>query len=125
MVRRARPDAYLVTTAAQSPQEELAARQRRYLITMGLRVFFFILAIVLYEVLPAAHAVRLVAAGLATILPWIAVVAANAGPQRKPGLMSGYRPAEQRPAIGAGSAEDGRDRAPVVSESSAPRSPGR
>lgn len=124
MARKRGSDAFLVTTVAQSPQEEIAARQRRYLITMGLRVFFFILAIVLYEVLPAAGAVRLVAAGLATILPWIAVVAANAGPQRKPGLMSGYRPVD-RPAIGSAESPDRPGAEVEVSGSSGRRSPGR
>jgi peptidoglycan/LPS O-acetylase OafA/YrhL len=110
---RRKTDAYLVTTAAQSPQEELAARERRYLWTMGIRVFFFIAAILLYEFLPGAGAVRLVAAGLAMILPWIAVVAANAGPTRKPGLEGPYR-VPTPPAIGGPSAPD---TAPVTAES--------
>lgn len=93
-----RQEPYLVTTAAQSPAEEINARQRRYLWTMGIRVFCFILAILLYEFLPAVGPVKLVVAALATILPWIAVVAANAGPTRKPGLPESYRP-QPPPAI--------------------------
>lgn len=100
VARPKRSTAYLVTTAAQSPQEELAARERRYLWTMGLRVLFFIVAVLLYELLPTARAIRLVAAGLAMVLPWIAVVAANAGPVRKPGLRRAYR-APPQPAVGA------------------------
>ena len=70
----------LVTTAAKSPRQEQRERERRYLLTMGLRVACFILAIVLFEVGPRWLAVIAVAGSL--ILPWIAVVAANAGPRR-------------------------------------------
>ena len=70
----------LVTTARKSPREELAQRERRYLITMGIRVVCFILAIVLFGVGLRWVAAFAVAGSL--ILPWVAVVAANAGPRR-------------------------------------------
>jgi hypothetical protein len=89
-VREQKP--VLVTTAPENPRDELAARQRRYLITMGIRVGCFILAVVLYTAVPGAPAVRLVAAVLAMVLPWVAVVAANAGPQRKHGRPSTFVP---------------------------------
>jgi hypothetical protein len=73
----------LVTTAPENPRDELAARQRRYLITMGIRVGCFALAVLLYTLVPGAPVVRLIAAVLAMVLPWVAVVAANAGPQRR------------------------------------------
>lgn len=74
-----RDEAVLVTTAGRNPGEERRDRERRYLITMGLRVVAIIVAIVL-----ARGWVRIVAIALSLILPWIAVVAANAGPTRKP-----------------------------------------
>lgn len=67
----------LVTTARKSPREEQRERERRYLITMGIRVVCFILAIVL-----ARGWLRAVAVALALVLPWVAVVIANAGPKR-------------------------------------------
>lgn len=70
----------LVTTARKSPQDELRERQRRYLITMGIRVVCFILAIVLFGIGQRWIAAFAVAGSL--ILPWVAVVAANAGPRR-------------------------------------------
>jgi len=70
----------LVTTVAKSPRQEQRERERRYLFTMGLRVLCFILAIVFFEVGPRWLAAIAVAGSL--ILPWIAVVAANAGPRR-------------------------------------------
>jgi Protein of unknown function (DUF3099) len=72
----------LVTTAAKSPVQERRERERRYLLTMGLRVLCFIAAIVLFAVGP--RWAGLVAAAASLILPWVAVVAANAAPKRNP-----------------------------------------
>jgi Flp pilus assembly protein TadB len=68
-----RDEVVLVTTAARSPRDERRDRERRYLITMGIRVVAFVVAIVV-----ARGWVRVVAVALALVLPWIAVVAANA-----------------------------------------------
>lgn len=73
----------LITTAPPSPAKERDARERRYLITMGIRLVCFILAIVLFSLGWRFLAGFAVAGSL--ILPWIAVVAANAGPARSPG----------------------------------------
>jgi Protein of unknown function (DUF3099) len=79
-VRHVDEDTFLVTTAGKSPREELRQRTRRYLVTMGIRVVCFILAIVLYELDLHWEAAFAIAGSL--ILPWVAVVAANAGPTR-------------------------------------------
>jgi Flp pilus assembly protein TadB len=83
----------LVTTAGISPREERRARERRYLITMGVRVVAFIVAIVF-----ATGWIRVIAVILALVLPWVAVVMANAGPKRgevaRPSLYTGERPRE-------------------------------
>lgn len=73
-------ESFLVTTAGKSPRQELRERTRRYLVTMGIRVVCFILAIVLFE-LNLHWAAGFAVAG-SLILPWVAVVMANAGPQR-------------------------------------------
>jgi hypothetical protein len=70
----------LITTAPPNPAEERRARERRYLITMGLRLVCFILAIVLFGLGLRVIAAFAVAGSL--ILPWVAVIAANAGPTR-------------------------------------------
>jgi small neutral amino acid transporter SnatA (MarC family) len=83
----------LVTTAAKSPREEQRDRQRRYLLTMALRVVCLVLAIVLFGVGLRWLAAFAVAGSL--VLPWIAVVAANAGPRRtveRPALYARRRP---------------------------------
>jgi Flp pilus assembly protein TadB len=83
-------DPILVTTAPVNPADERRTRERRYLITMAIRVIAFILAIVL-----ASGWVRVIAIALALVLPWVAVVVANAGPVRRerqrPSLLSGHR----------------------------------
>jgi hypothetical protein len=83
----------LVTTAPISPRDERRGRERRYLITMGVRVVAFIVAIVF-----ATGWIRVIAVALALVLPWIAVVMANAGPMRRapetPSLYTGEKPRE-------------------------------
>jgi Flp pilus assembly protein TadB len=83
----------LVTTAPISPREDRRSRERRYLITMAVRVVAFIVAIVF-----ATGWIRVIAVMLALILPWVAVVMANAGPLRRepetPSLYTGEKPRE-------------------------------
>src|SRR3954451_1747819 len=62
-----------ITTAATSRNEDIAARQRRYLFSMSLRTVCFVLAIVFRE----TWLMWVFIAG-ALILPYIAVVMANA-----------------------------------------------
>lgn len=79
----------LVTTAATSPAEERRDRERRYLITMGMRVVAILIAIIF-----ATGWVRVAAVAASLVLPWIAVVAANAPTKRKaaaPSLYDGPR----------------------------------
>lgn len=88
----------LVTTAGRSPREEQRERERRYLITMALRLVCFILAIVLFGVGLPWVAAFAVAGSL--ILPWVAVVAANAGPRRtveRPSLLRRSGPRQLPP----------------------------
>jgi hypothetical protein len=98
----------LITTAPTSPAQERRDRERRYLITMGLRLVCFILAIVLFGVGLRWLAAFAVAGSL--ILPWVAVVAANAGPKRTaepaPSLYAKRKAAE----LESGSADGRSDR---------------
>src|SRR4051794_36595528 len=81
----------LVTTAPVSPRDERRQRERRYLITMAVRLVAFVVAVVF-----ATGWVRVVAVILALVLPWVAVVFANAGPtkptRKAPSLYAGDRP---------------------------------
>ncbi|HWJ83473.1 MAG TPA: DUF3099 domain-containing protein [Nocardioides sp.] len=73
-----------ITTAGSSPQADLARRQRRYLIAMGTRVVCFIGAVI-SGVAGIGWLWPILVAG-ALILPYIAVVMANATDSRNVGL---------------------------------------
>jgi hypothetical protein len=66
----------VVTTAGMSGTEDRLLRQRRYLITQGVRISCFVLAVAL----PVPLWAKLVLIVGAFALPWIGVVAANGGP---------------------------------------------
>ncbi|WP_219416848.1 DUF3099 domain-containing protein [Pseudonocardia nigra] len=66
-------DPVLITDAARSYDEELAARKRRYKIMMGLRIPCMVLAAVFYQI-PWLAVTLLV---LSIPLPWMAVLIAN------------------------------------------------
>ena len=66
---------YLVTAAQPGHSQEMSGRLRRYLISMTVRVVCLVLAIFLFT-----GWLRVIGIAAALILPWIAVVMANAGP---------------------------------------------
>jgi hypothetical protein len=68
-----------ITTAQVGLTDDLAMRTRRYLLTMGVRTSCFVLAIVV------DHPVRWLFAALAVLLPYVGVVGANAGRERRGG----------------------------------------
>ncbi|GAA3657763.1 hypothetical protein GCM10022237_17270 [Nocardioides ginsengisoli] len=77
-------DAIRITTAGSSPQADLARRQKRYVIAMSIRTLCFIGAAI-----SGAAGIHwlwpLLIAG-AIILPYVAVVAANAEDSRSSGM---------------------------------------
>jgi len=85
----------LVTTAARSHSDDIALRQRRYVLTQSVRI----VCIVLAAFLPVPVAWKGVLILGAVLLPWFGVVMANAGPTvgraRRTALVD--RPAEPQP----------------------------
>jgi DUF3099 family protein len=73
--RRGQGPAFVVTSARPGHTEEMSGRLRRYLISMTIRVIFLVLAIFVFS-----GWLRIVGIAAAVVLPWIAVVMANAGP---------------------------------------------
>ncbi|SEQ27690.1 DUF3099 domain-containing protein [Lentzea albida] len=69
----------LITSAAPSHQEQLAARRRRYAVMMSLRIPCIVLAVVFAKIWWLALALIL----LSVPLPWMAVLIANDRPPRK------------------------------------------
>ncbi|QNN52872.1 DUF3099 domain-containing protein [Nocardioides mesophilus] len=80
MVRRQTDDAVRITSATRSHSDDIGTRQRRYLISMGLRTLCFVLAVVFM-----GHWVMWVFLVASFVLPSIAVVIANAGASPDPG----------------------------------------
>lgn len=67
------PESFDITSAPKSLKNDLAGRQRRYLISMIIRTLCFLLTVIL----PSPY--RWFALAGAMFLPYIAVVVANAG----------------------------------------------
>ena len=68
------PDPIRITTATRSHREDIARRQKRYLISMGIRTVCFVAAIV-----SIGHWFVWVFLVGSFVLPYVAVVMANAG----------------------------------------------
>ncbi|SCF68304.1 DUF3099 domain-containing protein [Streptomyces sp. Ncost-T10-10d] len=106
-------EVFRITEARQGLAEDVRGRQRRYVISMSVRTVSVILAAVLWNV---ERYVAIVALALGALLPYVAVVIANAGRENTPSLPSTFVPAPMRPAL---------DAAPVAgSEQSGPEADG-
>lgn len=78
MRRRSHADVQSVTAARSGLSEDVHARTRRYLISMGIRTVCLVGAVI------ASGPLRWSLVAAAVFLPWFAVVAANAGRERAP-----------------------------------------
>jgi hypothetical protein len=90
-----RPSVHLVTQARRSRSDDVAYRQRRYLLMMGIRTVCFVIAVILFinhfgwlAAIPAVGAI---------FIPYFAVVFANGG--REPNNIRGFM--EYRPNVPA------------------------
>jgi len=73
---RSAPEVTLVTSAGRSHSDDIALRQRRYVLTQSVRIVCVLLAAFLP--VPVAWKGLLIVG--AVLLPWFGVVMANAGP---------------------------------------------
>ncbi|AEW93384.1 MULTISPECIES: DUF3099 domain-containing protein [Streptomycetaceae] len=97
-------EVFRITGARAGLSEDVKGRQRRYVISMSIRTVCFLLAIALWHVQVVLAAVALVAGG---VLPYIAVVIANAGRENNPVAPTSFVPAPTRGELGAGAVERG------------------
>ncbi|GGR48144.1 DUF3099 domain-containing protein [Streptomyces roseolus] len=109
MRKRGEPEVFRITGARQGLADDVRGRQRRYVISMSVRTLSVIAAAALWNV---ERHVAVVALVLGVLLPYVAVVIANAGRESAPGLPSTFLPSPARPALGAGDggAESGAER---------------
>jgi len=87
---------FRITGARQGLAADVRGRQRRYIISMGVRTVSVILAATLWNV---ERPVAIIALVLGAILPYIAVVIANAGRENVPSLPSTFVTTPTRPMI--------------------------
>ncbi|MFJ6013666.1 DUF3099 domain-containing protein [Streptomyces sp. NPDC092952] len=109
MVRkRSDGEVFRITGARQGLADDVRGRQRRYVISMSVRTLSVVLAATLWNV---ERYVAIVALALGMLLPYVAVVIANAGRETPRSLPSTFIPAPMRPALDAapvpGAAESG------------------
>jgi hypothetical protein len=104
--RHASGEAVRITTASTSRAEDIAARQKRYLLAMSFRTMCFIAAIVV----PITW-LRILLVVAALVLPYVAVVMANAGASKSDGfaLIDGASTSRELPKGTASDSERGPD----------------
>ncbi|MEU9109099.1 DUF3099 domain-containing protein [Streptomyces xanthophaeus] len=104
--KQAGAEVFRITGARMGLAEDVRGRQRRYVISMVIRTLSVIATVVLWNVERHVAVVTLVAGAL---LPYVAVVIANAGRESTPSLPSHFVPAPVRPALGAGNLKKSSD----------------
>jgi len=106
MARHQSGDAVRITTASTSAAEDIAARQKRYVLAMSFRTVCFVAAI--FVTITWARVVLIVAA---LVLPYVAVVMANAGASKSDGfaLVNGDSGAKELPGGTGSGPESGQD----------------
>lgn len=103
-----------ITGARASLTDDVRGRQRRYIISMSIRTLCVILAVVLWNIERPLAIVALVGGA---VLPYIAVVVANAGRENAPGLPSSFVGQPVRPMIDPGAVpQDHEETVTVVGE---------
>jgi peptidoglycan/LPS O-acetylase OafA/YrhL len=85
-----------ITTAATSPRADIAARQRRYLIAMGVRTLCFVMVAVLAITHAGPEWLPWIFVAGALVLPYVAVVMANAGGTKSDGFQLMDSPSHER-----------------------------
>lgn len=101
MRKQSGTEVFRITGARQGLADDVRGRQRRYIISMSVRTVAVVLAATLWNV---ERHVAVVALALGVLLPYVAVVIANAGRENAPSLPSTFVPAPMRTALGATSA---------------------
>jgi hypothetical protein len=97
--RKREPEAVRITSAAASHNDDIASRQKRYLLSMGLRTVCFVGAII--ASLLGIHWLWPILIVGALVLPYVAVVMANAASTKADGFALVDRGAV-RPQLGPG-----------------------
>ena len=95
-------ETFRITGARQGLSEDVRGRQRRYVISMSVRTVAVVLTAVLWNIERPIAIATLV---LGIVLPYIAVVIANAGRENAPSLPKTFVAPPTRPMLTGGHAE--------------------
>ncbi|AOP46539.1 DUF3099 domain-containing protein [Streptomyces lydicus] len=111
---------FRITGARQGLSEDVRGRQRRYVISMGVRTVAVLLTVVLWNVERPVAIATLV---LGMALPYIAVVIANAGRENAPSLPQTFVAGPTRPMLTPGTTDGAAEPVPErpAADASAPR----
>ena len=82
-----KPEAIRITTATRSHREDIRQRERRYIISMTIRTACFLLAVV-----SIGHWFMWVFVAGSFLLPYVAVILANAASTPDPGALDSFDP---------------------------------
>ncbi|WP_079152090.1 DUF3099 domain-containing protein [Streptomyces sp. RTd22] len=119
MRKHSETEVFRITGARQGLADDVRGRQRRYVISMSVRTVAVVLAAVLWNV---ERHVAIVALVLGVLLPYVAVVIANAGRENAPSLPTTFVPTPMRPMLGSGRDETPADAEPHSAPHSTPHS---
>jgi hypothetical protein len=108
MRKQSESEVFRISGARTGLTEDVRGRQRRYIISMSIRTLAVILTVVLWNVArPLAWGTLVVG----TLLPYVAVVIANAGRENAPVAPKAYIPQPVLPALEATYVESAAERA--------------
>jgi Protein of unknown function (DUF3099) len=107
MRKQGAPEVFRISGARAGLTEDVRGRQRRYIISMSVRTVSVILTVVLWNVERPLAWVTLV---LGALLPYVAVVFANAGRENGPGQPVAYLSQPVRPVLEATQVEPAAER---------------
>ncbi|MEK0100307.1 DUF3099 domain-containing protein [Streptomyces sp. A475] len=96
MRKQSSGEVFRITGARQGLAEDVRGRQRRYVISMSVRTVSVILGVALWNV---ERPVAIAALVLGLLLPYVAVVIANAGRENVPSLPSTFVAPPVRPML--------------------------
>lgn len=98
MRKQSGAEVFRITGARQGLADDVRGRQRRYVISMSVRALSVVAGVALWNV---ERHVAIAGLALGALLPYVAVVIANAGRENTPSLPSTFVPAPTRPVLGA------------------------
>lgn len=118
MRKRGGVEVFEISGARRGLTADVRGRQRRYAISMSIRTVCFLLAVALWHVQVVVAAVFMVLGG---VLPYVAVVIANAGRTDHPTLPPAFVPPSSRYMLDPGSDPRSVDEADPADESPSDR----